>query len=453
MINFKEFNLIIEQIANEKGIPKEKVIETIEMAIASAYKKEYSRKNDIIRAKLDLETGSLRFSQIKIAVDQSMLKSEEEIQAEQEKQIVFKTKSFAGDEEEVGEKKIRFNPSRHIMLEEAKKIKPEAVVNDELEFPIEAEEKEEFGRIAAQTAKQVILQRLREAEREAVYEEFFGKEGKITSGIVQRLEGRNVFVDLGRALGVMPSTETIPNERYRIGERLKFYVLAIEKDIKGPRIILSRSYPKFVSKLFELEVPEIADGIVQIKSIAREPGSRTKIAVASLQEGIDPVGSCVGQKGMRVTAVLNELGQEKVDIIEWNEDMEKYVSNALSPAKVVDIEAMPKREMRVFVPEEQLSLAIGKGGQNVRLAAKLTGFKIDVRSERAPEKVIEGGTAEAEVESIEAGEIKKAEAPEAEEGKEEEKSKTDAEEKEKEKEKPKEIKFKKTKKKEKKKKK
>ncbi len=390
MLNLKEIGLIIDQVAGEKGIPREKVLETIETAIAAAYKKECGRKNDIIRARLDLETGEISFSQIKIVVDESMLKTEE---GEEEKGDVSKPTLVEAETEEEN-KKMRFNPSRHIMIEEAKKINPDIIAEEEIEFLLEGENKEEFGRIAAQTAKQVILQRLREAERDAVYGEFLEKEGKIVSGIIQRMEGRNVFVDLGRALGVVPPGETMPNERYRIGERLKFYVLAIERDIKGPRIILSRSYPKFVSKLFELEVPEISDGIVVIKSIAREPGSRTKIAVFATQEGVDPVGSCVGQKGMRVNAVLNELGPEKVDIIEWDEDMEKYVSNALSPAKVKDIESLPKREMRVFVPADQLSLAIGKGGQNVRLAAKLTGFKIDVRSQEAPEEAVEGGVAD-----------------------------------------------------------
>ncbi|KKS73801.1 MAG: NusA antitermination factor, partial [Candidatus Azambacteria bacterium GW2011_GWB1_42_72] len=272
------------------------------------------------------------------------------------------------------DKKIRFNEERHIMLDEAKKIKNDIAIGDEMEFALEAHE--DFGRIAAQTAKQVIIQRIREAEREAVWEEYKDKEGELVSGIIQRMEMNNIFVDLGRTVAIFPREEQIFNEKYYIGARVKFFVLSVNSDPKGPGIVLSRSHPKMVSRLFELEVPEIGAGAVEIKSIAREAGSRTKIAVFSNEEGIDSVGSCIGQKGTRVGAVLSEIGGEKIDIIEWAEDPEIFISNAMSPAKVTKIEVMPNRHTaKVYVPEDQLSLAIGKAGQNVRLAAKLTGRK------------------------------------------------------------------------------
>ena len=393
MFDLKDFSMAINQIAEEKGISKEKILEAIEQAIAAAYKKEYMNKNNIVRAKIDPETGEVKFWQVKIVVDKDMLKEEgeeEAVEKEESSQLTATEKQIQQGEVV---KKIKFNPERHILLEEAQKIKPEAKPGEEIIFPLESHE--EFGRIAAQTAKQVILQRIREAEKEAVLEEFKNKEGELVSGVIQRIDNRNVYVNLGRVDGVMYYNEAIPNERYRIGERMKFYLLAVQEGGRGPMIILSRSHPKFISKLFEMEVPEIASGSVKIMAIAREAGFRSKVAVHSIVEGIDPIGSCVGQKGTRIMAVLNELGQEKIDIIKWSDDPEEFVAQALSPAKVSRVEALPRREMRVFVPEDQLSLAIGKGGQNVRLAAKLTGYKIDVRSEAAPDQVVEGGVAEA----------------------------------------------------------
>ena len=276
------------------------------------------------------------------------------------------------------------------MLEEAKKINPKIKVGEELEIPLET--KEDYGRIAAQTAKQVILQRIREAEKESIFTEYKSKEGEIISGIVQRVEGRNVFLDIGKTLGILPREEQVPGEFHRPGQRLKVYLLKVEETPRGPAIILSRAYPKLISKLFELEVPEVSSGQVQIKSIAREVGSRSKISVSTDVEGIDPIGSMVGQKGTRVMAVINELGGEKIDIIEYSKVAEKYVANALSPAKTLEVKIMPKNKAQVIVPEDQLSLAIGKDGQNVRLAAKLTGWKIDIKSpseEPAEEKVEE----------------------------------------------------------------
>jgi len=369
MFNIKELTRAIEQIAQEKGVDAARVLEAIESSIAAAYKKEYGHRGEIIRAKLSPKTGDLKFWQVKTVVDETTVRIIEEGEEGEEAPEAA---------EPLEERLPRYNPDRHILWEEAKKVKKSAALGEELEFPLET--KSDFGRIAAQTAKQVVLQKLREAERQSVISEFQNKGGTVVSGMVQRFERGNVYIDLGRAIGVMFGSESVPGEHYRIGERLRFYVMAVQEDAKLPGIVLSRSHPQFVAKLFELEVPEIADGVVEIKAIAREPGSRTKIAVASHAEGVDPVGSCVGQRGTRVMAVNNELGQEKIDIVEWSESPEKYIANALSPAKVKDVKTSDRREARVYVPEDQLSLAIGRGGQNVRLAAKLTGWKIDVRS-------------------------------------------------------------------------
>jgi N utilization substance protein A len=366
----KDFLSAVAQIAEEKGIPQEKVLETIEQAWAAAYKKDYGKKGQVIRVKLDLKSGQIKFWQVKLVVDKKMIYSTKELEKLKEKKI----------EEEpvrIGKEKVRFNPERHIMIEEAKKINPKIKPGEELLISLKTHE--DYGRIAAQTAKQVILQRIREAEKESVLEEYKGKEGQIISGIVQRVEARNVFLDIGKTLGILIKEEQVPGEFYRPGQRLKVYILKVEETPKGPLIFLSRAYPKLVSKLFELEVPEISAGQVEIKSIAREAGSRTKIAVASNVKEIDPIGATVGQRGTRVQVVINELGGEKIDIIEYSEEPEKYVANALSPAKVLEVKIRPKNKALVIVPEDQLSLAIGKNGQNVRLAAKLTGWKIDVR--------------------------------------------------------------------------
>lgn len=404
MLDIKNFSAALDQLAEEKGIAKEKIIETIELALAAAYKKDYGERPQIIRAKFDPATGKAEFWQIKTVVDESMIKTEEEIAAEEAERaaraasgLPEQTKSAEGaetiqpsDGEEGEIKKVRFNPERHLMLEEARKIKKDAELGDELTFPLET--KDDYGRIAAQTAKQVILQRLREAERDSLYEEFAAKEGTAISAIVQRAEGRFVFLDLGRNVGILPTEEQVRGERYRIGERIKVLVLRVERGPKGPSIVLSRSHPQLVAKLFEIEVPEIASGAVEIKSIAREAGSRTKIAVTSNQEGVDPVGSCVGQKGVRVSTVIAELGGEKIDIVPWSDNAEKFIANSLSPAKALDVEINSEvRTAIVTVVEDQLSLAIGRGGQNVRLAARLTGYKIDIRS-RAGETVAEATT-------------------------------------------------------------
>ena len=380
MLDLKALNRAIEAIAQEKGIEPSAVLEAIEAAIATAYRKEYRKKGEIIKCRIDLKTGQAKFWQIKTVVDENSVRMKEEEETSDKRQ---ETRDKRQENEE--EPLPIYNSDRHIWLNEAKEIKSDAQVGEELELALE--EHADFGRIASQAAKQVILQKLRETERESVKKEYQGKEGEIISGLVQRIERGNVYVDLGRATGIMFYNETIPGEHYRIGERLRFYLLAVQEETKIPGLILSRSHPKFVSKLFELEVPEIHDELVEIKGIAREAGSRTKVAAASKVEGIDPIGSLVGQRGTRVMSVTNELGNEKIDIIGWSENPEKFIASALSPAKVVSVEILPRREARVLVPEDQLSLAIGKGGQNVRLAAKLTSWKIDVRSASRPEVV------------------------------------------------------------------
>ena len=381
MIDLKNLRRAIEQIAQEKGIQPEKILEAIESSIAAAYKKEYEKKGEFVKAKFDLRTGELKFWLVKLVVDETTVRMPKEGEEEVE--------PVPAEGEEV---LPRYNPDRHLLITEAKEVKKSAKVGDEIEFPLEPHE--DFGRIAAQTAKQVVLQKLRDAERESVLAEFKNREGEIVSGLVQRFDRGSVIVELGRATGVMFHGESIPGEHYKPGDRLKFYIVSIQDDMKSAGILLSRSHPKFVSKLFSLEVPEIADGSVEIRAIAREPGSRTKIAVASKLEGVDPVGACVGQRGTRVMAVSNELGQEKIDVIEWSEDPAKFIGSSLSPAKVRDVQAQENHEARVFVDDDQLSLAIGRGGQNVRLAAKLTGWKIDVRSATKPEEVQAEGVSE-----------------------------------------------------------
>lgn len=371
----KQFLSAMAQIAEEKGISQEQIIETLEMAIAAAYKRDYGKKGQNIKVKFDAKTGEIQVFQIFLVVDESMLREE----TEEEALKPDSEESGSGDEGE--DKKIKFNPYKHMMAEEAKKIKKSVKPGEEVQVKLEAHA--EYGRIAAQTAKQVIVQRLREAEREMIFNEYKDKEGEVVSAIVQRIEGRNIFLDIGKTTGILFSEEQIPGEKFFISQRLRMYILKVEKSPKGANIVLSRAYPKLVSRLFAIEVPEISAGVVQIKSIAREPGSRTKIAVYTEEEGVDPVGSCVGQKGSRVQTVINELGGEKIDIIEWSEDTEKYIANSLSPAKILDVEIDKKKRIALaIVPEDQLSLAIGQRGQNVRLAAKLTGWKIDVKSER-----------------------------------------------------------------------
>ncbi len=364
-MDLKLFISAISQIAAEKEIPEEVILDIVEQAIATAYKKEYGERGDLIEAKLDAKTGRARFWKIKKVVDEDMIIEETE---EGEKK----------EEVEESEEKIRFNPKRHIMLQDAKKENKNIQVGDEIRE--ELEEKEDFGRIAAQTAKQVVLQKVKETERDLTYSEYKEKEGEVISGIVQRMEGRNILVDIGKVLGILTKEEQIPGEFYKPGQRYKMYILSVEENPKGPVVYLSRSFPKLISKLFELEVPEMSTGVVEIKAIAREAGSRSKIAVHSEEEGVDPVGTAVGQRGARVGAIISELDGEKIDIIQWSDDEKKLIANALSPANVHQVEITEENKAIATVSEDELSLAIGKDGQNVRLAANLTGWKIDVRA-------------------------------------------------------------------------
>jgi N utilization substance protein A len=380
-MDIKSFKGALGQIAEERGISPEKVIETIEAAIATAYKKDYGKKGQKIKAKFNAVSGDVKFWQIKLVVDQSMLYTEEEIEEMKERKEMPKEEFREGEETP---KKFVFNEEKHIMLEDAKKDYPKIKIGEEIEIPLVS--KQDYGRIAAQTAKQVILQKIREAEKETISIEYRSREGEIISGIVQRVEGHTVFIDIGKTLGILSREEQIPGEFYRPGQRLKLYILKVEDTPKGSVVMLSRAYPKLISKLFELEVPEIASGTVVIKSIAREPGFRTKIAVVSEEEGVDPIGACVGQRGTRIMAVINELGGEKIDVIQWQEKPEKFIANALAPAKIVEVKVGEKNTAVVFVPEDQLSLAIGKDGRNVRLAANLTGWKIDIKTSETPEE-------------------------------------------------------------------
>ncbi|OGG48030.1 transcription termination factor NusA [Candidatus Kaiserbacteria bacterium RIFCSPHIGHO2_01_FULL_51_33] len=371
MFDLKVIHSVLDQLEEERGIPRGKVLEAIETALATAYKKEYGKRGQIIRAAFDLGSGNTQFFQVKIVVEPSQVIMEDE------------------EKRDENDERVRFNPEHHIFLDDARKIKKDAQLDDELIFPLES--KGDYGRIAAQTAKQVIIQKIREAEKVSVLEEFGEREGDIVSGTVQRVERGNLFVDLGRATGILPYEEQIPGERYRQGERIRAYLFSVEESPRGVFLRLSRAHPQFLVKLFALEAPEVASGVVEIKTIAREAGSRSKIAVASRDEHIDPVGSLVGQRGVRVSTVMSELGGEKIDIIEWSSDPRQFIEDALSPAKVlgVTIDEATRRAV-VEVSSEQQSLAIGKGGQNVRLAAKLTGWKIDIQSLRG-ESLAESG--------------------------------------------------------------
>jgi N utilization substance protein A len=378
-----EFGSAVMQIAEEKGISKERVLEVVEAALAAAYKKDYGKRGQVIRAVFDEVQKVANFFLVKEAVDETtrefVVESEEE--TDNNEQIMDNKEKRGEKEEETDEERLpRFNPERDMLLAEAKKLKKGIKLGETIELPLESHD--EFGRVAAQTAKQVIIQRIREAERESMFDEYKEKEGQVVNGVVQRVEGRNVFVDLGKSIGILFPSEQIEGENYRVGQHLKVFLVRVESDTKGPGLLLSRTHPEMVRHLFSLEVPEIFTGTVEIKAIAREAGSRTKIAVFSAEEGVDPIGSCVGQKGTRVQAIIDELGGEKIDIIEWNENIEKFISAALSPAKVLSVKLFEgdKRTL-VKVPNDQLSLAIGKRGQNVRLAAKLTGWKIDVTSD------------------------------------------------------------------------
>ncbi|XLQ20032.1 MAG: transcription termination factor NusA [Candidatus Moraniibacteriota bacterium] len=410
---FSDFTGAITALAEEKGLDVEDVMETVETAIAAAYKKEYGKRGQSIRAELNSVSGDMKFFLLKEVADESTREfidpDAEEKEAEEPEMQDITTDENNGVEEE---KKPRFNPERDIMLDEAKEkygdVELEQIVEEELPTYTD------FGRVAAQTAKQVIIQRIRESERTAMYNEYKEKEGEIVNGTVQRVEGKNVFVDLGKSVGVLFPREQVRGERYNPGQRVKVYVESVELDPKGPGIKLSRVHPELLHRLIELEVPEIFSGTVELKEIAREAGSRSKIAVYTEEEGIDPIGSCVGQKGTRINAIIEELGGEKVDIIEWSEDKEEFITAALSPAKVISVEFDEENnKATVVVPDDQLSLAIGKRGQNVRLAVKLTNCDLDVVSaeeSRVPGETVSESTDAEEIDVDEAGEkLKEAE--------------------------------------------
>lgn len=361
LFDLKTLNSALEELQQERGISRESVIEALATALAAAYRREYGKRGQIIRATFNPETGDMEFRQAKIVVDESLVRREGEEQSSSD------------------DHRSRFNPEQHIMLEDARRMKREAQLDDEISFPLET--REDFGRIAAQAAKQVIMQKVREAERASIIEEYGEREGQIVTGHVQRFERGNLFVDLGRATAILPYDEQIPGERYRQGERVRALLLRVDEGVRGTFIRLSRSHPRFLTKLFESEVPEMASGVVEVKGIVREPGSRAKIAVFSNDDHIDPVGALVGQRGVRVAVVTSELGGEKIDVVEWSQEAAAYVKEALKPAQILEIN-LNEQENRadVLVAEDQLSLAIGRGGQNVRLAARLTGWKIDIRS-------------------------------------------------------------------------
>ena len=361
LFDLKALNSAFDELQQERGITRESVIDALETAIAAAYRREYGKRGQIIRATISPETGDVEFRQAKIVVDDSLVRKE--------------TEEATGEDDH----RSRFNPEQHIMLEDAKRIKKDVQLDEEISFPLETQE--DFGRIAAQAAKQVIMQKVREAERASIIAEYGEREGEIVTGHVQRFERGNLFVDLGRATAILPYDEQIPGERYRQGERVRALLLRVDEGVRGTFIRLSRSHPKFLTKLFEAEVPEMASGVVETKAIVREPGSRAKIAVFSNDEHVDPVGSLVGQRGVRVAVVTSELGGEKIDVVEWSLNAADFVKEALKPAQVIAVKIFEdESRAEVQVAEDQQSLAIGRGGQNVRLAARLTGWKIDIRS-------------------------------------------------------------------------
>jgi N utilization substance protein A len=348
-----DFLIAITQLSAEKNLPKEVVIEAIEAALVSAYRKDNFATNQNISVKINPATGGVKVWAEKTVVE------------------------------------LPSDSRREIRLDEARRIKPDIEIGDVIE--VEATPRN-AGRIAAQTAKQVILQRLHEAEHSAIFEEYTNKEGDVITGIVQRIEHRQMSIDLGRTEAVLPAVEQVHNERYRVGQRLKVYLLEVIRSGKGPQLVVSRSHPNLLRRLFELEVPEVFNGIVEIKSIAREAGYRSKVAVAARQEGVDPVGCCVGLRGIRIQNIVSELNGEKIDVVMWDPDTSVFITNALSPARILDVELDDAEEVAtVVVPDQQLSLAIGKEGQNVRLAAKLTGWRIDIKSasEAEAEKLAE----------------------------------------------------------------
>lgn len=372
MLDAKQFSFAISQISEEKNIPEDKIIEVIESAIAAAYKKDYGEKSQIIRAKFNKESGIFAIFQHKTVV-----------KVDDEGYIILGDNETADDfgvdtEEGVdGVRKVRFNPDRHISLVDAQEIQPS--IKEGEEIVEELSPREDFGRVAAQTAKQVLMQKIREIERTTAFEVYKDRVGEVIVGTVQRMDRGIIFVDLGKGVGLLFPSEQVYADNYRIGNRYKFLIQSVETTDREPNIVLSRRSTDFVKTLFSLEVPEIFAGSVEIVSIARDAGVRTKLAVKANGESIDPVGACVGQRGTRVQSVINELGGEKIDIIEYSDNIEEYIKAAIAPAHVESIEInQDNRQANVAVPKDQLSLAIGGSGQNVRLASRLTGYDINL---------------------------------------------------------------------------
>ncbi len=481
----KEVLQAIKAICEEKHIPVESVLSTIEQALAAAYRKDFGNRLQNLKVEFDPENMGIKVFDVKEVVEDQELDEEgnvvdqgasddgaqgddnkkvqgssDKVQDEEGEEKEEKKKTTTDDadsadkkdktEDDKGlrsnaegpkegeEEEDRFNPKTQIMISEAKEIKKDSKIGDELVQELEVPG--EFGRMAAQTAKQVIIQRLREAEREVVYNEYKDKEGELINGTVQRIENNNVLLDIGQATAIMPPSEQIRSEHYTTGIQLRVFIKSVATTSRGPEVIVSRASKELVRELFTMEVPEIGDGVVEIKSVAREPGSRSKIAVYTEEDNVDPVGSCVGQRGTRVQFIINELGGEKIDIIEWDEDITKFIKNALSPAKVASVEFNEEsKEATALVNEDQFSLAIGKGGQNVRLASGLAGWKIDIKQAGGEEKVQssqpKAGRPLAEKDKVqdEEGEVR-------EDGKEEKESKEDKKEEEKDEEKEKKSK-------------
>jgi N utilization substance protein A len=374
MLDLKTMGSALEQLEVERGIPRAKIIEAIEQALAAAYKKDYGKKGQIVRALFDTDSGKADFVQVKIVVDEAAVRMPEDSDEDAEEKEEKINKGLS-EEEQISLR--RFSPEHDILLADARRIKRDANPGDEIIFPLEMHD--DYGRIAAQTAKQVIIQRIREAEKVSIVGEYGSKIGDIVQGTVQRMERGNIFVDLGKTTGLLAYEDQIPSERYKQGERIHAYLYKVEETPRGIDVRLSRAHPKMIEKLFAQEAPEVAAGTVQIKAVAREAGSRAKVAVTSSDEHIDPIGSCVGQRGVRVSTVMSELGGEKIDLIVWSEDPKKFIADSLSPAEVQSVELnLENHQATITVAPDQQSLAIGRGGQNVRLAAKLTGWKLDI---------------------------------------------------------------------------
>ena len=359
MFDIKEIKAVVQQIAEVRHLPEDALWEALEIAFATAYKREYGKNDQIIRCRINRESGDSNFSQVKQVLDEAHILPEDEMPKEEE------------DEE-----RVRFNPERHIMVADAQLVRQGVTQGEEILFPLET--KTDFGRIAAQSARQAITQKIHEAERDAAMTEFQGKEGKLVHGQVQRIERGNVFVDLGRTVAILPFSEQIRGERFNQGDNIRAFVQSINTERRsGGFVRLSRADERFVVRLFETEVPELAEGVLEIKAIARDPGVRTKIAVESKSASVDPVGAFVGQRGVRVMTVKSELNGEQIDIINWPSDIAEFIGEALLPAEVmkVDIDEKKKRAL-VKTSEEQIPVAIGRGGQNLKLASKLTGWEI-----------------------------------------------------------------------------